>query len=329
MGSIMDIKSLMGRIGSGFTLREAEEYDRNLRGNNFEIKEYWKGTTSFDEYIKPNHKAIYQFMENGYQAANVGSFEGCFDAKSLKKNSSLVKIAFNNGDWVAIAIYTAYRGGQKCIGVTATTDSKIRHIGKLAVKQIVKDDIANYDKFYWCECSGKLEEYYTKGNAIAIPNEYANEIVGNVNSLDPDGFHYQKSVTSKNGTGSFRKILFGFNTPEMFTKICEKYREYINQRIETLKRTTIIENAPSRDLVNVKEWQFVLEIVQLFVEFYQEGTYDYPQECLTLIQECVDYLKDGINQQAVPDFMVESTHICIRNGEFMLSIFSPLTLNEL
>lgn len=325
MGTIFDIQNLIQRMNSHLTLTESENYMENQKLNDLEIKEYKKGTHEFQTLIENYYKEIYDFIDNGYKKAGLGEFKGCNDAKSLRKNAIIVKIASCQGVWVAVSIYTNYQGGYKCAGITATTNPEYREIGKRAIEKIVKSDITNHDKFYWCECSGKIEQLYEKLNGIAIPNVYVNEIIKNIIRLEKDSYHYVRLIQNE----PFVKIIYGYNTPELFQKVYATHKEYIDKKIEDIRNSNISENAPVRSMIEIGEWKNVIDIIQLFIGFYNKGTYDYPQESLDILNENLMILKHALENSSIPDFLLETSKKVYENGTYVASIFLPLTLNEL
>ena len=116
----------------------SEERSRNERA--FVIKDYYPGTNEWLNYIRPNRKEIWNFLNDGYIRAGIGNFMGFDNGKSLYKNANHIRIAFSDDDWVAISVYTGYRVGYKCAGITATTDEGKRKIGVAAVHDIIKID---------------------------------------------------------------------------------------------------------------------------------------------------------------------------------------------
>ena len=82
-----------------------------------------------------------------------------------------------------------------------------------AAKEKIKADLGLDGDFYWCECSGSVEEEFKKHDVIAIPSKYAEGLVGKIEEFDEDGFHYARNADSDS------KMIIGIKDREIFEAV--------------------------------------------------------------------------------------------------------------
>lgn len=249
-------------------------------------------------------------MDLGYNYAGLGRWIGC-EGKSDVKRCKIFKITVDNdGEWLAMGVYNKKSNkyiGNKCIGITATTNKEKRKLAIKSIKDIIKNDVNNWDELYWIECSGKIEEYYKQTYAIPIQNIYLDYYLGEgsyksyVNNEDNDGFHYYRTI---NNTIQ-KKIIYGFNSIDTFNKI----KEYIDYKIlDTLleiskkyKKQYNIEDKSDQFITENEElldMQLPIELKHLIhsdflnkcYEYYLNGLSELPYKSRFLIQKSIDYL---------------------------------------
>lgn len=259
-----------------------------INNDEYSIKEYYPKLNIDDKmFLQKNKNIIWQFLNNGYNAANCGDFRGCFNEKSLVKNCNLLKIAYFNNEIIAVSVYTNYRGGNKCVGITAAIN-EYREIGKKAVVDIIKNDIGLYDEFYWVECSGAVESLYKKYNGIAIPNEYASIMLQKDVTIDEDGFHFYYNVSDE----TQKKIIYGFNSKETYDMVSSKYVEYIK------KCTSVIQNDrkinESIDLSNLElNPHICIQLSNLIYDMKCDGVNEFPLEIVNLVLKIIKYMENN------------------------------------
>lgn len=99
--------------------------------------------------------------------------------------------------------------------------------GKLALQQIIQDDIIKFDVHYWAEVSDAIEHYFKKYNGFPMPNTLAPEIL-NINVekliLSDDGVHYERPI-GHNGI-LYKKMIFGIKNEEVFEKVLTTINNY-------------------------------------------------------------------------------------------------------
>lgn len=318
---LIEIQSLMKRMDSRMTLTEAENFTRTLRGNDITIIEYLKDSEEWNKTILPNIDRIWEFLQIGYN----GNFKGCDKPKKLKTNASLIKIAYNCDDWVALSVYNSYMGGNKCVGICRTRVNGLEELGRQGVEMIIRQDINNYDKFFWCECSDKIEEYYRNNKGINIPSAYAQTFLPKAIITIIDEFHYSRPLGEDRKEAT--KTIFGFNTPETFNKIYSEMKEYIDDCITRIKNGRITEDALKLGFSELTRWRAWILIIDVFVDLWRKGYHEFPKESinelLITLDEMVNAAKD------VPMMMKNEFNEAINNGTYILNNSTELEIHEL
>lgn len=157
--------------------------------------------------------------------------------------------------------------------------------GKEALSEIIKNDILNFDLFYWVEASGAIEHLFKKYNGYPIPNTFAKEIL-NTNReviLCEDKVHYKRKIGL--GNELFEKMIFGFRDKEILKKVKTEFGDYEDFRKE------INESLVSMDMKSkVKE---AFEVINYFVEANEEqGLEDLFPEWYDRISQAISILKE-------------------------------------
>ena len=245
------------------------------------------GNKEDEAYINQHADEIMKFMDDGYNAANLGNFEGCANSVSLKKNAIVVKIAFSeNNEWIAISLYTGYQFGKKCIGITATTNPSLRSLGVEAVRAIIQEDASHPLDFYWCECSDAVAHLFEEYGGIKIRNEFVKEYINQEIVPDSwlhDGYYYTRKL--RNGK-EVTKVIFGFNRKETFDKVYAKYKAEIDTQLANLGKGTINEGA---FFFTTKTAQEILG--GFYWMTHQGGIGEFPQYYLSMVNQCMTTLK--------------------------------------
>lgn len=317
-----EILSYIKRMDSHMTLMEAEIYKEEIAETLFEIKEYRPNTADW-EYIGANKKQIWDFLNNGYIKVGYEKFCGCDNPRSLFKNANLIKIAFFNGVWVAISVYTGYRSGYKNVGITAIVDEKLRKTGVAAVHDIIKTDIGNFEQFYWTECSGTIDVLYEKYNGIKIPNSYAFAIVQSEVKPDEDGYHYQREIKGEMQT----KIIYGFNNKDTFEKVKSEREEYINNCIQKILSHKIDESVESPSFGKYGEVDCALGVINFFVDQRWEGEcYEFPETSFVILRQYVKMLEKYMMEGLVSREKIEQVKQAVENGNDILETSMPMQI---
>lgn len=298
----------------------------------YNIKDYHPNENEWTEYIKPNKRKIWEFLDNGYKKAGLGRFRGCDNDRTLFKNANLIRIAYCNNMWVAISVYTGYRGGFKCVGITATTDELFRKVGVSAVHDIIKKDIGLFEDFYWTECSGKIAELYEKYNGIKIPFEFAEQMVSPV-ITKVDDFYFRRLEVNADTDDNKEcplKIVYGFNSKETFDAVYNKYNEYIDSAIEVIKNRKINEEVEVPSFGRYSNIDYAENIINIFVDIrWSDGIYEFPEEKLVILKSNVDYLVSILSTGKCPNNKIQRIQQAIENGNDILCTSTPMRLNKL
>ena len=92
-----------------------------------------------------------------------------------------------------------------------------------AAKKKIQTELGLDGDFYWCECSGSVEEEFKKHDAIAIPSKYAEGLVGKIEEFDEDGYHYARKAEGDT------KMIIGFKDKEIFDAVVKVHDDYIRE----------------------------------------------------------------------------------------------------
>lgn len=275
-----------------------------------EIKEFKQDESNWN-YIKDNIEALWEFLNKGYQKAGYEKFCGCDSPKSLLRNANLIKIGFINNQWVAISVYTGYRGGFKNVGITATVEEELRSLGVNVVHDIIKTDIGNFKDFYWTECSGVVENLYEKYNGIKIPNNYVSTILLKPVTIDEDGFHYERDIKGEKQ----RKIMYGFNDLDTFNKVLSEREEYINNCINNILKHRIDESEEHTSFGKLSQLDCAIAIINFFVdERWENECYELPLNCIDNLKLQINIVKDCIDNHSVSDDKMAKAKLALENG---------------
>ena len=316
--NIIDIISMMHRIDKHMTLNESEKYTEDLMGKDVELIICYRGDDNWKKYVEPNYQFVWDFLVKAYD----GDFRGCQSRNDLKKKCSLVKIALNNNSWIAISVYSSYLGGYKCVGIGGDKDSPLKNIG---VQEIIKDDIKNYDKWFWCECSGVIEHYFEKNNGIKIEIAYVPQYLGNININPIDDYHYYRNISGQ----MFQKVIFGFNTQETFDKIYSEQKEYIDKCIENIRRFNIGEGVLKDQFESLGMWTVEVEIIEFFVKHYEKGYHELPEESIVHLEKSVTTLQNMFSNKEIPPTGFQREFMnALRTGTELLDKIQVLKLNK-
>lgn len=290
------------------------------------IKDYNRNDVGWNDFISANKKFIWNFLNNGYKSAGYDGFYGCYDERSLSKNACQVTIVESNNDIVAISVYTDYQDGKKCVGISKTTDPKLSQAGSEGVKKIIRRDIGLHNDFYWCECSGAVEHLYEKYHGIKIPVEYVPMILGNkhVDFIEGDDYHYNREINGEEET----KIIYGFNNKDTYNAVSEKYREYVMDSIKWIEDHQDLLESDDSELG--KEIRKAKGVVKIFVGMrIEEGVYEFPDDCLSLLRDNIDFLESVIERNVCPDELKHSVNVMIEYGNDVYDSSTSLEINKL
>ena len=174
----------------------------------------------------PLIRYIRKTLDDGYKAADLKGWVGPAQDSTLLNNLTEVRFALSDGERVALAIYEDRKKGKKMTGITGIRSNPQYREG---VIEIVKYDIANFDKWYWAEVSGPIEHYFKKFGGYPIPNFIAKELFRTkFISLNDDGFHYIRELGENKD--HVEKCIFGFKSIEEYNRLVSDSSRYADFR---------------------------------------------------------------------------------------------------
>ncbi len=199
-------------------IESTQKLNENFK-NVFPNKNDIKSQMYLDEYAEE----AYQILQDGYR--KLGGIKGCNSIEDLKNSSDFWKLKTTNGELQAVVIYTFKRGGRKVQYASCKPTTE----GKMALYQIIQDDIRLKDREAWIEASDALEHIYVKFGASPVPIDLVRKAMHDkkiYNSDDPEvdnlknvvrtkkepdteDYHYVREIGTKEGT----------NEPEYHEKI--------------------------------------------------------------------------------------------------------------
>lgn len=157
--------------------------------------------------------------------------------------------------------------------------------GKEALSEIIKNDILNFNLFFWVEASGAIEHLFKKYNGYPIPNVFVKEVL-NTNRkiiLCEDGVHYKRKIGL--GNELFEKMIFGFRDEELLKKIETEFENYEDFRKE------INESIAFMDIRSMVKEAF--DVINYFVEANEEqGLEDLFPNWYDRISQAISTLKE-------------------------------------
>lgn len=304
---------------------ELDKLTKNARQKEkqYEIKVYHPDDEEWEKYIRPNRNNIFKFLDDGYKYAKLGDFAGCTDGKGLFKNANEIRIAFCDGYWVAISVYSGYRMGYKCVGITATTAKNYRNVGKRAVKDMILQDIRLYRRHYWTECSGVIENYYEQAHGIKLPSEFASEILGKPVDI-VDNYHYQRAIGNE---GKITKVIYGFNSKSTFDKVYSSYKDYIDKRRQRIEMDMLKESEGEDDIL--QQAKIAYDTIGIFDELYYDGNaHELPKESISMLKENIEKLRKLTqgNRECFNEEWLKTCNSMITWGETILENIEPMTI---
>lgn len=276
------------------TLFEYEQFHLN---DELTLKEYDKVNSEDFDYISINRKMIWEFFENGYKAAGLTGFcNSCVNPNALRKNFTKIKLVYYKDILVAGSIYTGYKKGYKCVGITATTDEAYREIGKEGIKYIIKQDIGLYKDFYWGVFDGAVSHYYEKFGGILIPNDYCQLFINA--EKDPDD-EYKIIVKLTDGT-KLPKLIYGFNSKETFDDIVQHNDERVKEQLDRLEMLLHPDTSLNESLYRpITEEDYHVRVINTFFDNFLYGQKTLTPYMVKMINRSknflINYLKNNNN----------------------------------
>jgi len=249
--------------------------------------------TEKDE-IAPLIGYIRKTLDEGYKASSLDGWVGPSKDSTLLKNLSEVRFALTDGERAALAIYEGRLPGKKMTGITGIRSNPQYREG---VIEIVKHDIANFDKWYWAEVSGIIEHYFKKYGGYPIPNIIAKELLGTkIIGLNDDGFHYLRELGENKDL--VEKCIFGFKSKEEYDRIVS-----MNPRYDKFRDKALHEDFTEADV----NWAIgvVMDLDELYMEFGLGELFPAWKESLEKAVEILKTRKLDVNYVKIGEEILE------------------------
>lgn len=178
-----------------------------------------------------------------------------------------------------------------------------------AAKEKIQADLGLEGDFYWCECSGSVERVFKKYNVIAIPNKYAEGLVGKIEELDEDGFHY-----ARRADGDI-KMIIGFKDKGIFGSVVKVHDDYIRESEIQFREwvDNMIKDTDERELMYVEGC-----VRNYVIMRYEWFTYEFTKEHLDRLKKYLDIVNDAIKKRLASDALISSLRNASDYGQIVL-----------
>ena len=264
-------------------------------------------------------RKIFEIGDKAYQ--DIGGNKGLTTEKKFVKSAALVRLIFANAypvdeivnhqdEIVALECFRKVGEGFKSFLLAKNPD--IPDTGKYA-RELIKYSIANYDKFYWAEVSGKVESLFKSYDGFPIPTVYAEDILlkhGQL-ELDPDGIHYYRKIGSSDDD-KFRKVIYGFKDKTVFDQVLNGLvailgvtMTYDEFRKEINSSTASDDDKVKKEYVTGKQ----LAVTKKLLRKYENKSDDILKQYTKYIESiCNGVYEDDINE--LPQEMLDCILLC-------------------
>ena len=291
---------------NGFSSKPLTEVEVRVSKLNYLVKTYNRNNKEDEQYIKANKVKIKNFMDAGYAAAGLGSFESCQNENSVAKNTIMLKVAETlNGEILAMSLYSGRMGGFKCVGITklVTNNQSLAQLAKDAIKHIIKEDISNFQDFVWTECSGAVEHLWDKYSDgwLRIPNIYLptifpSNVMKTVELYENDDYHYSRWIhAGPDRSMKIDKCIFGFPNAKILEDYIETRNITLQELIDKLSSSVVLEhmftNVPN-DINNADE------IIMYICGFVEEAhIYELTEFEMKMLVDSIDLITKFVKER--------------------------------
>lgn len=194
--------------------------------------------TDFEQW----YKDVWNLLIKSYE--DIGGIKTYHSINDFYRKQHLIELILDkNSSILACATYRRIEGSLKLVATGCEQSQK----GKLALQQIIQNNIINADLQYWAEVSGAIEYYFKKHNGYPMPNTLASEILkidaNQITLSKIDKVHYDRPIGS-NGE-IYTKMIFGIKNEEIFNKAIKEVENYgsfmkeVNKINESINTYTI------------------------------------------------------------------------------------------
>ena len=294
---------------NGFSSKPLTEVEvKVLSDFKYVVKTYKRNNMEDLAYIKANKAKIKNFMDAGYEDAGLGKFGSCRKPKSVADNTILLKVAETiDGQILAMSIYTSYQTGLKCVGITklVTSDTLLNQLAKDAIKYIIKEDISNFRDFYWTECSGVIEHWWSKysGDMLRIPVTYLPVIFGeNVfenkkfRPIENDDYHYERVLLDEDRNEYIvKKCLFGFPNVNVLNEFINRENIDLDEFIKKIEENVVLEHMFDGIPSDVRNARKVISYIAGSIE--ENYLYEITEHCMEVFNERVELIRNFLKER--------------------------------
>lgn len=249
--------------------------------------------------------AIWSICQIAYEP--IGGFKSLRNKKDIR-TCKLLKIVwttdkFGNSAIGACALYKQRPGEDGYRGIGYAGNFEVQDYRE-CVQEIVKDDIANFDKWFYVESSRAIEHYFEKHGGYAIPNIYVPEILGRdfpKECLLADGFKYVTTIGPNENSTQETKQMFGFKSRAIYDKLISIYGDLDNfsRRIKELKAGIKNEDVRVFDNIPMDDVSIVTTFVYNFEDCILENDLsEVPVEWIDLLDYAIQVLEASIKQDS-------------------------------
>ena len=330
---------------NGFSSKPLTEVEvRVLSDFKYVVKIYNRNNEEDLAYIKANKAKIKKFMDAGYEDAGLGKFNSCYNKDSVANNTILLKVAETmDGQILAMSIYTSYLTGFKCVGITklVTSDTLLNQLAKDAIKYIIKEDISHFRDFYWTECSGVIEHWWSKysGDMLRIPVTYLPVIFGpkvfnsdKFKLIENDDYHYKRVLTDKDGEEYIvKKCLFGFPNVDVLNEFINGENIDLDEFIKKIEKNVVLEHMFDGIPSDVRNARKVISYITGTIE--ENCIYEITEHWMEVFNERVELIRNFLKERGgrLSEIKREDLYDAIDYGFSiinMCSILKPYEIGE-
>ena len=193
---------------------------------------------------------VWDMLELSY--ADVGGLQSYRDFNDFVKKRHIIEIVISeDGNLLSCATYRRIEGSLKLTAIGCDQSQ----IGKLALEQIIQNNIINSDLHYWAEVSGAIEHYFKKHNGFPMPNTLASKILqineNDIKLSNKDKVHYSRPIGINREY--YTKMIFGIKSEEIFQQAIQEVENYGNFMKEV---NNLTEN---KNIYTVKQAIYIIE----------------------------------------------------------------------
>lgn len=108
--------------------------------------------------------------------------------------------------------------------------------------------------------------------------------------MSDDGYHYEKYF--KNLDRCITKIIYGFNTVELFNKFVEDRTVEFQRWIKSIEDRT---NTVSESYEHYSEIDAAFDVIDIFCEEFYNGEVDFPPYAINVLEKYKNILKESLD----------------------------------